>query len=104
MNDAEQPEVIRGRMLEVMRTLQRVPEGSHRDALDTYRHQLAALGRGNRAASNTSHLESSAYPRGPCRARQGQPSNSDTRLYPARVTSLLLTTGLHRSAVRRSAI
>ena len=45
MNHAEQPEVIRGRMLEVMRTLQRVPEGSDRDALDTYRHQLAALGR-----------------------------------------------------------
>ena len=45
MNHAEQPEVIRTRMLEVVRALQRMPEGPDRDALDTYRNQLAALGR-----------------------------------------------------------
>ena len=45
MNHAEQPDVIRARMLEVVRTLQRLPEGPDRDALDTYRDQLAALGR-----------------------------------------------------------
>ena len=45
MNHAEQPDVIRTRMLEVVRTLQRLPDGPDRDALDTYRDQLAALGR-----------------------------------------------------------
>ena len=42
---AEQPDVIRGRMLEVVRTLQHLPEGPDRDALDTYRDQLGAVGR-----------------------------------------------------------
>ena len=45
MLHAEQPDVIRTRMLEVVRTLQRLPDGADRDALDTYRDELAALGR-----------------------------------------------------------
>ena len=45
MNHAEPPEVIRARMLEVLRVLQRIPEGPEHDALDTYRHQLATVGR-----------------------------------------------------------
>jgi conjugative relaxase-like TrwC/TraI family protein len=45
MNHSEQPDVIRARMLEVLRIRQRQPEGPERDALDTYRDQLAALGR-----------------------------------------------------------
>ena len=45
MIHAEQPDVIRARMLEVVRTLQQLPEGPDRDALDTYRDQLAAVGR-----------------------------------------------------------
>ena len=71
MNHAEQPEVIRGRMLEVMRTLQRVPEGSDRDALDAYRHQLAAIGRAIEqppavtATQPTRSLARSPRPRGP---------------------------------------
>ena len=44
MNHSEQPDVIRAHMLEVLRTQQRLPEGPERDALDTYRDQLAALG------------------------------------------------------------
>jgi hypothetical protein len=48
MNFAEQPDVIRTRMLEVARTLQRTPEGPDRQALDTYRDELAALGRKHR--------------------------------------------------------
>ena len=45
MNHAEQPEVIRARILEVVRTLQRIPTGPEHDALDTYRTELAAVGR-----------------------------------------------------------
>jgi hypothetical protein len=48
MNHAEHPDVIRGQMLEVVRTLQRLPEGPDRDALDSYRHQLATIGRTTR--------------------------------------------------------
>jgi conjugative relaxase-like TrwC/TraI family protein len=45
MNHAERPDVIRTRMLEVVRTLQHLPDGPDRAALDTYRDQLTALGR-----------------------------------------------------------
>jgi ATP-dependent exoDNAse (exonuclease V) alpha subunit len=45
MTHPERPDVNRTRMLEVARTLQRLPNGPDRDALDTYRHQLAAMGR-----------------------------------------------------------
>jgi conjugative relaxase-like TrwC/TraI family protein len=45
MNQAEQPDVLRARTLEVIRTLQRIPEGPEHDALDIYRDRLAALGR-----------------------------------------------------------
>jgi conjugative relaxase-like TrwC/TraI family protein len=45
MNEAEQPDVIRAQIMEVIRTLQRVPDGRDRDALDTYRDQLASVGR-----------------------------------------------------------
>ncbi len=45
MTHAEPPEVTRARMLEVLRVLQRIPEGPEHDALDTYRHQLATVGR-----------------------------------------------------------
>jgi hypothetical protein len=44
-NPAEHPDVIRARMLEVIRTLQRMREGPERDALDAYRNRLAAVGR-----------------------------------------------------------
>jgi transposase len=45
MNHAERPDAIRARTLEVIRTLQRMPEGPERDVLDMYRDRLAALGR-----------------------------------------------------------
>jgi conjugative relaxase-like TrwC/TraI family protein len=45
MNHAEQPEVIRARTLELIRILQRMPDGPERDALDIYRDQTAAVGR-----------------------------------------------------------
>ena len=45
MNHAEEPDVIRNRVLEVVRALQRLPDGADRDALHTYRAQLAAVGR-----------------------------------------------------------
>ena len=45
MNHAEEPDVIRTRVLEVVRALQRLPDGADRDALHTYRAQLAAVGR-----------------------------------------------------------
>ena len=45
MLHAEQPDVIRTRIVEVVRTLQRLPDGADRDALDTYRDELAAVGR-----------------------------------------------------------
>ena len=45
MNHTEQPDVIRARTLEVIRTLQRMPQGPERDALDLYRDRLAGLGR-----------------------------------------------------------
>jgi hypothetical protein len=45
MNHAEQPDVIRARMLDVIRTLQRLPNGVERKVLETYRNQLAAIGR-----------------------------------------------------------
>src|SRR5439155_23400118 len=48
MTHAEHPDVIRARMLEVVRTLQRLPEGRDRASLDNYRHQLAAIGRTTR--------------------------------------------------------
>ena len=45
MNHGEEPDVIRTRMLEVVRTVQHLPDGPDRAALDTYRDELAALGR-----------------------------------------------------------
>jgi hypothetical protein len=45
LNHAEHPDVIRSRMLEVLRSLQRLPEGPDRDDLDSYRKRLATLGR-----------------------------------------------------------
>jgi ATP-dependent exoDNAse (exonuclease V) alpha subunit len=45
MHHAEHPDVIRTRILEVVRTLQHMPDGPDRDALDSYRDQLAAAGR-----------------------------------------------------------
>jgi conjugative relaxase-like TrwC/TraI family protein len=45
MNRAEQPEVIRARTLDVIRTLERMPEGTERDALDIYGQRLATVGR-----------------------------------------------------------
>jgi hypothetical protein len=45
MTHAELPQVIRTRMFEVVRALQRTTHGPDRDALDAYRQQLAAAGR-----------------------------------------------------------
>jgi conjugative relaxase-like TrwC/TraI family protein len=41
----ERPDVIRDRMVEVLRAMDRMPEGRERDALDAYREHLAAHGR-----------------------------------------------------------
>jgi hypothetical protein len=71
MNHAEHPDVIRTRLLEVLRTRQRLPEGPDRDALDAYRHQLAALGRAIEqppavtVTQPTRSLARSPRPRGP---------------------------------------
>jgi conjugative relaxase-like TrwC/TraI family protein len=51
MDHAENADVIRARTLEVIRTLQRLPDGPDRDALNAYRDQLGAQARaeiGNR--------------------------------------------------------
>jgi hypothetical protein len=45
MTHAEHPDVIRSRMVEVVRTLQRTPEGPDHEALAAYQDQLAAAGR-----------------------------------------------------------
>jgi conjugative relaxase-like TrwC/TraI family protein len=45
MTHPEHPDVIRSRIVEVVRTLQRTPEGPDHDALDAYRERLAASGR-----------------------------------------------------------
>ena len=45
MNHAEHAGVIRARTLEVIRALQRTPDGPDRDALNAYRNQLGAQGR-----------------------------------------------------------
>lgn len=70
MNHAESPDVIRARMLEVVRTFQRLPDGPDRDALDAYREQLTAFGQAIEppASPITQHaptLARSPHPRGP---------------------------------------
>jgi ATP-dependent exoDNAse (exonuclease V) alpha subunit len=45
MTHTDHPDIVRGRMLEVARTLQRLPQGPERDALDGYREQLVEAGR-----------------------------------------------------------
>ncbi len=84
MLHAEQPDVIRTRMLEVARTLQRLPDGADRDALDTYRDELAAVGR---TVEQPQHQPSRNQPGPPRsrRARQGRASKSDARHFPARL-------------------
>jgi hypothetical protein len=72
MNHAEEPDVIRTRMLEVVRTLQRIPEGPDREDLDTYRHQLAALGRTIRQPPTPT-----VVPRTPEPARAVEPQRPD---------------------------
>ena len=78
------------RMLEVVRTLQRMPEGPDRDAIDRYREQLAALGRTTEQLPAPSVTQP---PRLSCarRAREGRASNSDDRHFTARDAPL--TTG-----------
>jgi conjugative relaxase-like TrwC/TraI family protein len=45
MTHAEHPDVIRTRLVEVVRTMQRAPDGPGRDALEAYRQHLTAAGR-----------------------------------------------------------
>jgi hypothetical protein len=45
MTHADHADVIRSRVVEVVRTMQRTPEGPEYDALADYRDQLAAAGR-----------------------------------------------------------
>ena len=84
MNHAEQPDVIRARMLEVVRTLQRMPEGPDRDALDTYRNQLAARRPDDRAATSTNHQATSAGPRALAAPARAEHRTADARRLPVR--------------------
>jgi hypothetical protein len=71
MTHAEHPDMIRTRMVEVVRTLERMPVGPDHDALAAYRERLAAAGRtvdqlpipANRTPAPT--ITRSLHPEGP---------------------------------------